>query len=72
MIIDCHGHYTTAPPAHKAFREAQLRGEDPSPAQISDDEIKESVESNQLAMQRERGVDFTIFSPQASMMDRLA
>ena len=24
MIIDCHGHYTTAPAAHTAWREAQL------------------------------------------------
>jgi 4-oxalmesaconate hydratase len=69
MIIDCHGHYTTAPPAHKAFRDAQLVGLDPEPTKISDEEIKESVESNQLRLQRERGVDFTIFSPQASAME---
>jgi len=69
VIIDCHGHYTTSPPAHKAFREAQLAGLDPAPAEISDEEIAESVESNQLRMQRERGVDFTIFSPQASAME---
>ena len=24
MIIDCHGHYTTAPEAHTAWREAQV------------------------------------------------
>jgi len=69
MIIDCHGHYTTAPPAHKAFREAQLAGLDPSPAQISDDEIRESIEGNQLRIMRERGADLTIFSPQASTME---
>ena len=23
LIIDCHGHYTTAPPAHDQWREAQ-------------------------------------------------
>jgi len=69
MIIDCHGHYTTAPPAHKAFREAQLAGRDPSPAQISDDEIRESIEGNQLRIMRERGADLTIFSPQASAME---
>jgi 4-oxalmesaconate hydratase len=69
MIIDCHGHYTTAPPAHKAFREAQLAGLDPSPAQISDDEIRESIEGNQLRIMRERGADLTIFSPQASAME---
>ncbi len=31
MIIDCHGHYTTAPPELQAFRDAQLAHfEDPS------------------------------------------
>ena len=24
MIIDCHGHYTTAPPALQEYRDAQL------------------------------------------------
>jgi 4-oxalmesaconate hydratase len=75
MIIDCHGHYTTAPAAHKAFRDAQLaRLADPSlpepaPAEISDDEIRESVEQNQLRLLRERGSDLMIFSPQASSME---
>lgn len=74
LIIDCHGHYTTAPAGHQAFREAQLaRLEDsslPSPksANISDDEIRESVEENQLRLLRERGADLTIFSPRASAM----
>ena len=69
MIIDCHGHYTTSPPAHRAFREAQLAGGDPRPAQIADDEIRQSVEQNQLRLMRERGSDLTIFSPQASAME---
>src|SRR4029079_6708178 len=75
MIIACHGPYTTAPPAHKAFREAQLaRLADPSlpepaPAEISDDEIRESVEANQLCLLRERGGALMIFSPQASSME---
>jgi 4-oxalmesaconate hydratase len=69
LIIDCHGHYTTAPPAHKAFREAQLAGLDPAPAEISDGEIRESIEGNQLRIMRERGADLTIFSPQASAME---
>jgi 4-oxalmesaconate hydratase len=75
MVIDCHGHYTTTPPAHKAFREAQLaRLADPSlpepePAQIADDEIRESIENNQLKLLRERGGDLMIFSPQASSME---
>jgi 4-oxalmesaconate hydratase len=74
LIIDCHGHYTTAPIEHQAFREIQLaRLEDPSlppPAQakICDDAIRESVEQNQLRLLRERGIDLTIFSPRASAM----
>jgi 4-oxalmesaconate hydratase len=74
MIIDCHGHYTTAPAAHQRFREAQTaRLKDGSlppakPAQISDDEIRESIEANQLKLQRERGSDLTLFSPRASAM----
>ena len=74
MIIDCHGHYTTAPAAHQRFREAQTaRLRDPSlppaaPARISDDEIRETIEANQLKLQRERGSDLTLFSPRASAM----
>ena len=74
LIIDCHGHYTTAPPGHQAFREAQLsRLEDPSmplpkPVAISDDEIRETIEQNQLKLLRERGADLTVFSPRASAM----
>jgi len=26
MIIDCHGHYTTAPKALQAYRDAQIAG----------------------------------------------
>ena len=37
-------------------------------AHISDDEIRESIELNQLKLQRERGADLTIFSPRASAM----
>ncbi len=75
MIIDCHGHYTTAPPSLQAFREAQLAAlkseraggavADPG---ISDDEIRASLENAQLKLQRERGTDVTIFSPRASAM----
>lgn len=74
MIIDCHGHYTTAPAAHQAFRQRQLEwaktgsGTPPSPGVISDDEIRESINNNQLKLQRERGADVTIFSPRASAM----
>ncbi len=75
MIIDCHGHYTTAPRELEAYRQRQLAGlKDPAhiPAQgslaISDDQIRESLEPAQLKFQRERGTDVTIFSPRASGM----
>jgi 4-oxalmesaconate hydratase len=74
MIIDCHGHYTTAPEPHQDFRQQQLAHfEDsslpaPQAAHISDDQIRESIESNQLKLQRERGADLTVFSPRASAM----
>jgi len=74
MIIDCHGHYTTAPPGHQTFRDAQIaRLDDPSlpapqRARIGDDEIRESIEQNQLKLIRTRGADMTISSPRASAM----
>lgn len=74
MIIDCHGHYTTAPASHDAFRKQQIAHyNDPSlpvPVypDISDAELRESVEGNQLRLLRERGADMTIFSPRASTM----
>ena len=74
LIIDCHGHYTTAPAAHNEFRKRQLAwakdgaGPAPTPGAISDDEIRESIDANQLRLQRERGADVTIFSPRASAM----
>jgi 4-oxalmesaconate hydratase len=75
MIIDCHGHYTTAPGELQKFRDAQIAAlKDPalSPPRanlaISDDQIRESLETAQLKLQRERGTDVTIFSPRASAM----
>lgn len=74
MIIDCHGHYTTTPAGHGAFRDALTARLDdpelpaPSPDAISDDAIRESIENNQLKMLRERGGDVTMFSPRASAM----
>jgi 4-oxalmesaconate hydratase len=75
MIIDCHGHYTTAPKALETWRIAQIAGiKDPSampkPAdlRITDDELRESIEANQLKLMRQRGSDLTIFSPRASFM----
>ncbi len=74
LIIDCHGHYTTAPSALQSFRDQQLSrlGNPalPLPAlgAIGDDDIRESIELNQLKLQRARGADLTIFSPRASAM----
>jgi len=71
MIIDCHGHYTTAPAALQVFRDAQLQAtvvSMPAAPHISDDEIREGIEQHQLRMQRERGADVTLFSPRASAM----
>jgi len=75
MIIDCHGHYTTAPKALEDWRNRQIAGiKDPSvmpkasDLRISDDELRESIETNQLRLMKERGLDLTIFSPRASFM----
>ena len=75
MIIDCHGHYTTAPAELEAWRKRQIAAiGDPAKAPkrselvVSDDAIRQSLENAQLRMQRERGTDVTIFSPRASFM----
>ncbi len=76
MIIDCHGHYTTAPPELGDYRDAQKAAlaDDPlhigekGRLDISDDQLRESIEGNQLRLQRERGIDLTLFSPRASWM----
>jgi 4-oxalmesaconate hydratase len=75
MIIDCHGHYTTAPKPLQDFREGQIACNCDAHKlaaltrpKISDDEIRESLEGAQLKLQRERGTDLTVFSPRASAM----
>jgi 4-oxalmesaconate hydratase len=75
MIIDVHGHYTTAPKALEAWRKRQIAGiqapasiPSPSELRISDDEIRETIEANQLKQMNERGIDLTVFSPRASFM----
>ncbi len=75
MIIDCHGHYTTAPKALQVYRDAQIAAlKHPQAPRakglvaITDDEIRESLENAQLKLQRERGTDVTVFSPRASAM----
>jgi len=86
MIIDCHGHYTTAPKGLQVWRDAQIAalkdatgpqgtagpkgpaGPNGPALQITDEEIRQSLEGAQLKFQRERGTDVTIFSPRASAM----
>jgi 4-oxalmesaconate hydratase len=76
VIIDCHGHYTTAPPQLGEYRERQRAAVEADPdhvgdkgeLRISDDEIRASLEDAQLRRQRERGTDLTLFSPRASWM----
>ncbi|HLG70526.1 MAG TPA: amidohydrolase family protein [Chloroflexota bacterium] len=71
MIIDIHGHYTTAPAGLDAYRGAQIQ-QMGNPVKgkpnITDDEIRASIENGQLKQQRERGTDATIFSPRAAGM----
>jgi 4-oxalmesaconate hydratase len=74
MVIDCHGHYTTAPKQLQEYRDSQIaalkgasRPADRGVLKISDDELRESVQP-QLKFQRDRGTDMTIFSPRASAM----
>lgn len=73
MIIDCHGHYTTSPKEHEAWRAAQVaavKAGTPVPPRptITDAQIRDSIEGGQLRIQRERGTDLTIFSPRAAGM----
>jgi len=75
LIIDCHGHYTTAPKALEEWRKRQIAAigqptiaPKPSELKITDDELRESIEGNQLKKMKERGSDLTIFSPRASFM----
>jgi 4-oxalmesaconate hydratase len=75
VIIDVHGHYTTAPSSLEAWRKRQVAAigtpsARPAPAElrISDDELGESIRRNQLAKMDERGLDLTVFSPRASFM----
>ena len=58
MIIDCHGHYTTAPQPFVDFREAQKAAlKDPAQTpsreslKVSDDAIRESLEQSLIPVQ---------------------
>ena len=63
MIIDCHGHYTTTPPAVEAYRTQQKEILKTNPNHlfekgviaVSDDEIRDTIEINQLKLQKEQG-----------------
>jgi 4-oxalmesaconate hydratase len=75
MIIDSHGHYTTAPDTLWEWRDRQIKAVgDPASApkvselSMSDDDLRASLESQQLRLQAERGTDLAIFSPRASRM----
>ena len=73
LIIDCHGHYTVLPKGHDTWRTAQtaaFKAGEPAPPYpaISDDEIRATIEANQLRLIAQRGADLTIFSPRASAM----
>src|SRR5260370_29246918 len=68
MIIDCHGHYTTSPPQHEAWRAEQIAalkngGSPPPRPLITDDEIRESIQTGQIRIQRELGPDLRICLP---------
>ena len=71
MIIDAHGHYTTVPPGMRVFRALQISNMG-RPAKgvvnISDDEIRSSLEKGQIKLLDERGIDVILFSPMASAM----
>ena len=74
MIIDCHGHYTTAPKALEDLAQAADRrrsskpGHAPSKGALEDHrrrDPREPRKARSSSMQRERGTDLTIFSPRA-------
>ena len=74
-VIDCHGHYTTEPPAMLDWRKRQIAaindpGQSPKPTDlaVSDDEIRASLTAKQLRFQAERGISTVLFSPRAGGM----
>lgn len=71
MIIDAHGHYTTAPDGLWVWRARQItRFNNPTKGsyKITDDDIRRSIEDAQLRLQRQRGTDLVLFSPGAGQM----
>jgi len=75
VIIDVHGHYTTAPKALEDWRNRQIAGlKDPAIAPkaselaISDDDLRASIEANQLAKMKARGSDLIMKSAEKMRM----
>jgi 4-oxalmesaconate hydratase len=71
VIIDVHGHYTTAPQGlrdYRAWQQENLHNPTKGSLDITDDQIRESIENGQLKMQLERGTDLALFSPTAGGM----
>jgi 4-oxalmesaconate hydratase len=71
MIIDCHGHFTTAPKALHEWRRNQLDSKNAiygHPLTIAEQDLREALEGKQLHEQRSRGLDLTLFSPIAGQM----
>src|SRR3954453_1154687 len=71
MIIDVHGHYTTAPRSVQEWRQKQIAAfPEPynEPFVITNDEIVETITNGQLKLQKDRGTDVALFSPTAGGM----
>ncbi len=71
MIIDVHGHFTTAPKELAAWRAEQTQNIGrpfTKELRITDDQLRETLEANQLRLQRDRGTDLALFSPTAGGM----
>ncbi|WP_417720784.1 amidohydrolase family protein [Salipiger sp.] len=75
MIIDCHGHFTTAPKELRAYRNKQVEAFEAGKTDgfealrdFSDEELFEGLKSSQMKLQSDRGIDLALFSPIAGMM----
>ncbi|MCR8724527.1 amidohydrolase family protein [Frigidibacter sp. ROC022] len=75
MIIDCHGHFTTAPKELREYRTGQIAafeaGQTSNFAELrefSDDELFGELKNQQMKLQAERGIDLALFSPIAGLM----
>ncbi|TCC62016.1 amidohydrolase [Kribbella pittospori] len=70
MIIDIHGHYTTAPAALNAYRGRQMALQNKpvrGSLSITDDQLRASL-AGHLEQMGARGIDAVFFSPRASAM----